>query len=98
MPPVLKGQIIIKLDVIPTIKLNGNTPFLYIYIAEADSGGWGARGCFFCNHFEELQTVLFEVQLIVNNKTLTYVYPNTIKTCFTPNHLIFDRHLSQHQP
>ena len=28
---------------------------------------------FFCNHFEELQTVLFEVELIFNNKPLTYV-------------------------
>ena len=28
---------------------------------------------FFGNHFEERQTVLFEVQLIVNNAPLTYV-------------------------
>ena len=42
-------------------------------------------------HFEELQTVSFEVELIINNKPLTYVYPNTIKTCFTPNHLLFSR-------
>ena len=28
---------------------------------------------FFCNHFEELQTVLFEVELIINNAPLTYV-------------------------
>ena len=42
--------------------------------------------CFFCNHFEELETVLFEVELIINNKPLTYVYPNTIET---PNHLLF---------
>ena len=96
MPPVLKGQIIIKLDVIPTIKLNGNTPF-FTYILQRQIQGEGGTGVFFCNHFEELQTVLFEVELIVNNKTLTYVYPNTIKTCFTPNHLIFDRQLSQHQ-
>ena len=36
---------------------------------------------FFCNHFEELQTVLFEVELIINNAPLTYVYPDTIKIC-----------------
>ena len=24
--------------------------------------------CFFCNNFEELQTVLLEVELIINNK------------------------------
>ena len=41
---------------------------------------------FFCNHFEELQTVLFEVKLIINNTPLTYVYPNTIETCLTSNH------------
>ena len=43
---------------------------------EADSrGAWGhaplflqSLVCFFCNHFEELQTVLLEVELIFNNK------------------------------
>ena len=45
---------------------------------------------FFCNHFEELQTVLFEVELIINSKPLTHVYPKTIET---PNHLLFDRQL-----
>ena len=46
---------------------------------------------FFCNHFEELQTVLFEVELIIINAPLTYVYPNSIETCLTPNHLLFGR-------
>ena len=46
--------------------------------------------CFFCNHFEELQTILLKVELIINNKPLTYVYPSTIET---PNHLIFGRQL-----
>ena len=49
----------------------------------------GARGAralpIFCNHFEELQTVLFEVELIINNAPLMYVHPNTIETCYTPN-------------
>ena len=48
---------------------------------------------FFCNHFEELQTVLIEVKLIINNAPLTRVYPNAIKTCLTPNHLLFGRQL-----
>ena len=69
-------------------------------ITEADSGE-GAGGApsffcshlFFCNHFEELQTVLLEVELIINNKPLTYVYPNAMETCFTPNHLLFGRQL-----
>ena len=69
------------------------------------SGFSGARGvrpslpliyvitCFFCNHFEEVQTVLFEVELIINKAPLTYVYPNTIETCLTFNHLLFGRQL-----
>ena len=32
----------------------------------------------FCNRLEELQTVLFEAELIINNAPLTYVYPNTM--------------------
>ena len=48
---------------------------------------------FFCGNFEELQTVLIEVKLIINNAPLRHVYPNTIKTYLTPNHLLFDRQL-----
>ena len=48
---------------------------------------------FFCHHFEELQTKLFEVELIINNAPLIYVYPNTIKTCLTPNYLLLGRQL-----
>ena len=53
---------------------------------------WGSIH-FFCNHFEELQTVLTEVKLIINNAPLTHVYANTIKTCLTLNHLLFGRQL-----
>ena len=61
-------------------------------------GTGGARPVFlqslvFCDHFEELQTVLIEVKLIINNAPLTYVYPNTIKTYLTPNHLLLGRQL-----
>ena len=35
--------------------------------------------------------MLIEVKLISNNAPLTYVYPNTIKTYLTPNHLLFAR-------
>ena len=59
----------------------------------SSSSSFFAITWFFCNHFEELQTVLFEVELISNNKPLTYVYPNTIETCFTPKHLLFGRQL-----
>ena len=37
--------------------------------------------------------MLFEVELIINNAPLTYIYPNTIETCLTPNHLLFGRQL-----
>ena len=60
---------------------------------EADLECFFATTCFFCDHFEELQTVLIKVKLIINNAPLTYVYPNTIKTYLTPNHLLFDRQL-----
>ena len=43
---------------------------------------------FFCNHFEELQTVLFEVELSINNALLTYAYPNTTETCYTQSFVI----------
>ena len=46
---------------------------------------------FFCNQFEEIQIVLFEVALIINNAPLTYVNPNTNETCLTHNHLLFCR-------
>ena len=46
---------------------------------------------FFWDHFEEMR--LIEVKLIINNASLTYVYPNTIKTYLTPNHLLFGRQL-----
>ena len=49
--------------------------------------------CFFLDHFEELQTMLFEVALIINNIPLIYVYPNTVETCLTLHHLLFGRQL-----
>ena len=60
---------------------------------EADLECFFATTCFFCDHFEELQTVLIKVKLIINNAPLTYVYPNTIKTYLTPNDLLFGRQL-----
>ena len=47
----------------------------------------------FCNHFELIQIVLFEVELIINNTPLIYTYPNTIKTCLTLSYLLFVRQL-----
>ena len=48
---------------------------------------------FFAITLKNYKQYLFEVELIINNKPLTYVYPNTIETCFTLNHLLFGRQL-----
>ena len=45
------------------------------------------------DHFEEIQAVLFELEPIIKNAPLTYVYPNTIEICLSPNHLLFGRPL-----
>ena len=37
--------------------------------------------------------MLLEVELISNNAPLTYIYSNTIETCFTSNDLLFGRQL-----
>ena len=63
---------------------------------KGEGGGTGGAPYFlqslvFCNHFEELQTMLFEVEQIINNAPLIYIYPNTIETCLTPNYLLFGR-------
>ena len=44
--------------------------------------------------YDELQTVLFEVEMILNNRPLTYVYPDEIENALTPNHLLFGRLLT----
>ena len=61
--------------------------------ADLDGGVGSARPPCFCNHLEELQTVLFEVELTTNKAPVTYVYPNTNKIYLTPNHLFFGRQL-----
>ena len=45
--------------------------------------------------FEQLQTVLLEIEQIVNNRPLTYVYPNELEPCLTPNHLLYGHRLEQ---
>ena len=37
--------------------------------------------------------LLLEIELIVNNRPITYVYPNELQECLTPNHLLFSRRL-----
>ena len=57
---------------------------LYLYLRGGFRGAREERApALFCNHFEELQTVSIEVKLVINNAPLTFVYPNTAKTCLT---------------
>ena len=46
---------------------------------------------FFCDHFEELQTVLIKVKIIINNAPLTQLYPNTIRTFNTQSFVVCQR-------
>ena len=39
----------------------------------------------------EMQTVSFEVEMILNNLPLEYVYPVEIENALTPNHLLLGR-------
>ena len=43
--------------------------------------------------YEELSTLFFQIEQIINNRPLTYIYPSTIEACVTPNHLLFGRRL-----
>ena len=43
---------------------------------------------------EQMQTLLKEIEPIVNNRPLNYVYPTELETYITPNHLLFGRILS----
>ena len=56
-------------------------PFYLLNIPEVDLEGVSRFFChhlFFCNHFEELQTVLVQVKLIINNAPLTCIYLDTV--------------------
>ena len=47
---------------------------------------------------EELQTVLCEVETILNNRPLTYYYSDNTEQCLTPNHLLFGRTIKLFDP
>ena len=59
-----------------------------------EEGAVGARApiflqsLFFCDHFEQLQTVVIEVKLIINNAPLTYIHPNSIKEYLIPKSFV----------
>ena len=45
-------------------------------------------------NYEQLYTVLLEIESILNNRPLTYIYPNDLEECVTPNHLLYGRKLN----
>ena len=42
---------------------------------------------------DELQTLLLEIERILNNRPITYDYPTELEKCLTPNHLLYGRRL-----
>ena len=45
-------------------------------------------------NYEELQTILYEVEQIINNRPITYYYSDNEEECLTPNHLLYGRTLN----
>ena len=43
--------------------------------------------------YEELQTVLYEVEQIINNRPITYYYSDNETSCLTPNHFLYGKTL-----
>ena len=48
--------------------------------------------------YEQLQTILFEIETIINNRPITYFYDDESESCLTPNHLLFGRTLLLSNP
>ena len=44
--------------------------------------------------FDELQTILLEVELIINNRPLTHIYTDSTELPLTPSQLVFSRNLN----
>ena len=42
-------------------------------------------------NYEELQTILFEVELILNYRPITYYCSDDREECLTPKHMLFGR-------
>ena len=44
-------------------------------------------------NYEELTTVLVEVEAIINSRPLTYLYSDNINEALSPSHLVFGKRL-----
>ena len=49
-------------------------------------------------NYEQLQTVLLEIETILNNRPLTYYYADENEPCLTPNHMSYGRTLKVCDP
>lgn len=45
-------------------------------------------------NYDQMLTILMEIESIINNRPITYVYPNDLETCVSPNHLLYGRKIS----
>jgi len=45
-------------------------------------------------NYDQMLTLLLEIESIINNRPITYVYPKDLEPCVTPNHLLYGRKLS----
>ena len=41
-----------------------------------------------------MQNVLFEIEMIINNRPLIFIHPTNLQACLTSNHLLFGRMLN----
>ena len=41
--------------------------------------------------YDELLTVIFEIESVVNSRPLCYIYDDNIRKSFTPSHLLLGR-------
>ena len=45
-------------------------------------------------HYEQLHTLLAEIQTVINNSSLTFLYDETMEEVLVPNHLLLDRKIN----
>ena len=49
-------------------------------------------------NYEELQTILLEMEALLNNRPVTHYFHEELKDCVSPNHRLFGRSLKLFDP